>query len=141
MNARTFYLKTTGIKPNRSIHVHHLDKNRDNNSIENLIHLPSRVHLRYHRFRFHLDVILETLYINDWSVSDYVSDVWIRGFCTPYAAKDFWWRELNKYVEFINNALKEKDEKLKINSTLLSYTKDEQSIITFLEQQATKIKK
>lgn len=45
---RKFYKEYYGIDFGSEYSIHHIDFNRDNNSIHNLILLPKRLHRRYH---------------------------------------------------------------------------------------------
>lgn len=48
---KKFYENQTQWKiPNRWFHIHHIDSDRSNNDISNLVALPIQVHLRYHGF-------------------------------------------------------------------------------------------
>jgi len=49
-NYREKYLEYFGLENNPKFQVHHLDLNRDNNNIYNLVLLPKTVHKRFHFF-------------------------------------------------------------------------------------------
>ena len=49
-NYREKYLEYFGLENDENFQVHHLDLNRDNNSIYNLVLLPKKVHKRFHFF-------------------------------------------------------------------------------------------
>lgn len=48
MNYRKFYEKKCHIKIPKNYDIHHIDKNRDNNNIKNLVMLPKKLHKQYH---------------------------------------------------------------------------------------------
>lgn len=48
-NYRKKYKEYYGIDFNESFDVHHIDLNRTNNDIDNLILLPKKLHERYHK--------------------------------------------------------------------------------------------
>lgn len=48
MHYRKKIEKEYGIKLSKKYHVHHIDLDRDNNEIYNLIILPSDLHIKYH---------------------------------------------------------------------------------------------
>ena len=48
MNYRLFYEKQTGEKIPENFEVHHIDHNRKNNSIDNLVAIPKKLHKKYH---------------------------------------------------------------------------------------------
>lgn len=48
MNYRALYKKHYNIQFGREYDVHHIDGNRENNSIDNLVLLPSKLHHQYH---------------------------------------------------------------------------------------------
>jgi hypothetical protein len=49
MDYRRIYEERLGISLPLEFEVHHIDMNRDNNEIENLVALPKHVHQEYHR--------------------------------------------------------------------------------------------
>lgn len=48
MNYRKFYEEQTNLKLPKDFDVHHIDHNRENNNIENLIAIPKKIHQKYH---------------------------------------------------------------------------------------------
>lgn len=66
---RKFYADYYGIKFGREYSVHHIDGNRKNNDIKNLLLLPSNLHNRYHFYKniidsWDRDTRLSSLYSN-----------------------------------------------------------------------------
>lgn len=61
MNYRTFYQKKTGIKLLKNYEVHHLDHDRNNNSIINLVAVPKKLHSNYHKSYNKFIIALEDL--------------------------------------------------------------------------------
>ena len=51
MNYRKLYERHYGIKIPLGFHIHHIDGNRENNEIRNLILLPGKVHSELHLVR------------------------------------------------------------------------------------------
>lgn len=49
MDYRSIYEKATGVVLPLSFDVHHIDGNRDNNDIMNLVALPKELHHQYHQ--------------------------------------------------------------------------------------------
>ena len=49
MNYRELYKEYYGVSITESYDIHHIDFNRSNNSIDNLILLPKELHAKYHR--------------------------------------------------------------------------------------------
>lgn len=49
-NYRKKYLEYFGLEDDKNFEVHHLDLNRDNNNIYNLVLLPKVVHDKFHFF-------------------------------------------------------------------------------------------
>lgn len=47
-NYRKFYEKQTGKKVPKDFDIHHIDLNRENNDIENLVAIPKELHKKYH---------------------------------------------------------------------------------------------
>ena len=50
MNYREFYEDQTGVKIKKGFEIHHIDQNRKNNSIENLIAIPKKLHRQFHKY-------------------------------------------------------------------------------------------
>lgn len=48
MDYRKFYEKQTKLKLPKNFEVHHIDFNRNNNKISNLVALPRNLHKKYH---------------------------------------------------------------------------------------------
>lgn len=48
MDYRSFYEKQTKLKLPKNFEVHHMDFNRSNNKISNLVALPRNLHRKYH---------------------------------------------------------------------------------------------
>lgn len=48
-NYRKFYENKTGVKTEKGFDIHHLDFNKSNNNINNLVRIPSKLHKGYHR--------------------------------------------------------------------------------------------
>lgn len=53
-NYRDKYKAFFGIDFNRNLEVHHIDFNRENNSIDNLVAIPRIIHNEYHRIMTYL---------------------------------------------------------------------------------------
>lgn len=56
-NYRELYKQYYGIDFDRSYVVHHIDGNRKNNDISNLVLLPSKLHSRYHFLKMLLESV------------------------------------------------------------------------------------
>lgn len=50
-NYRKYYQEITGIQIDLSFDIHHIDGNRGNNDINNLVHLPKKLHNDFHKLR------------------------------------------------------------------------------------------
>lgn len=51
MNYRKFYEEETGETIPEGYEIHHIDHDRKNNDIDNLVALPKKLHRRYHYYR------------------------------------------------------------------------------------------
>lgn len=60
-NYRTFFKNYYHLSLDKNIHVHHIDHNRENNSIENLVAIPSELHQKYHAFMNEAEWVIEYL--------------------------------------------------------------------------------
>lgn len=58
VNYRKYYEICTGEKIERGFDIHHLDSNRENNHIMNLVAVPYKVHRDYHNAEFALSKVL-----------------------------------------------------------------------------------
>jgi len=71
MNYVKFYKKQTNHEyDSKKFSVHHIDGNRENNSIDNLVMLPQRLHNKYHFLKRSLDDSAVQLATKIVSVSD-----------------------------------------------------------------------
>lgn len=58
-NYRTIFKNHYHLSFDSDIHIHHIDHNRQNNSIENLIALPAPLHRQYHTLMTDVDCAME----------------------------------------------------------------------------------
>lgn len=56
MNYRKFYQNAIGQKIPKGFDVHHIDGNRENNDIKNLVAIPKKVHNGFHYYSKFLDM-------------------------------------------------------------------------------------
>lgn len=68
MNYRKIYREKTGKKIPDDFEIHHLDQDRTNNEIDNLIAIPKRVHRQWHLYFNQITVL-------GFSANDYIPDV------------------------------------------------------------------
>lgn len=52
---RKYYEQYLQIKLDRKFVVHHIDSNRSNNDILNLVAIPTKLHVNYHQTKFKFD--------------------------------------------------------------------------------------
>lgn len=88
MDYLNIYEQKTGIKIPKGNHIHHIDHNRSNNEINNLVSIPKQLHIKYHRVKHHYDVAINEL-------NSYIY----------FYPKDF-----NKYTEVIRKLMEVKNE-------------------------------
>ena len=65
MNYRKYYREKLEVNLDSSFVVHHIDGNRQNNDILNLVALPKRLHLKYHNQKAKYDFVVNS--INEWN--------------------------------------------------------------------------
>lgn len=58
-NYRKFYEKQTGKKIPKDFDIHHIDFNRENNDIANLVAIPKELHSEYHRALYQIQYQVE----------------------------------------------------------------------------------
>lgn len=83
MNYRKFYEKQCNIKIPKGYEIHHIDRNRENNDIKNLVMLPKKLHKQYHfrltilnsfTFKVYTEItsVVETgCGYNNWFINEY----------------------------------------------------------------------
>lgn len=72
-NYREYYKSYFNIKFGNNMEVHHIDMNRDNNDISNLLLLPKDIHQKYHRIEsFFNNIKIGSNKFFDFSTSPYV---------------------------------------------------------------------
>lgn len=94
MNYRKLYEKECHIKIPKNYEIHHIDMNRENNDITNLVMLPKKLHKQYHyrltilrsfpaEINTKITSVIEGGYgYNDWFIKEYFeslskfNDVW-----------------------------------------------------------------
>lgn len=105
MNYRKYYEKKCNIKIPEGYEIHHIDFNRDNNDIFNLVMLPKKLHNEYHIYleRYkeqHYKVItkLQSSLDSGLMINNYIKDVDLE------IIKQFVdiWYECIKYVDYRN---------------------------------------
>ena len=102
-NYRDFYENALNVEISSFFEVHHIDLNRENNCIENLVAIPKDLHNQYHKYRGKL--IDEGVYIydcgsllkNNRGYNSYIINQLI---------------ELNKCIDLINDYIDFRDYKL-----------------------------
>lgn len=63
MDYRSFYISMTNSIISNDYEVHHIDSNRDNNDIYNLVALPRKLHKRYHHIKALFDSMVDDVRI------------------------------------------------------------------------------
>lgn len=106
---RTFYSTATGIVVPKDFEVHHIDFNRENNDINNLVALPKKLHNQYHFFMPQTNTISLKLchdfngsYANNYNINQLIS------FLITY-------RECLKWINFRNYLLGIEDNIYKLS--------------------------
>lgn len=74
MNFRQKYIKSTGLKIDELTHIHHIDFNRKNNELYNLIHIDRTNHLRFHKLLVLITVINNNIEINNLDFEETLKD-------------------------------------------------------------------
>ena len=128
MGYRSKYEKAIGRKIKVGYEVHHIDLNRKNNSISNLIEIEHKLHVEFHTAYNPLRDIIQTIKINGYKVSDYETNSWLKSFCLPYVPTEKWAKKLLKCTSKINEAITKRDKVIGISYEKISYT-DEMFIL------------
>jgi len=129
MGFRENYIKATGLKLNKNIHIHHIDGNRNNNLIDNLVHTTLKKHIRYHRLLRMVRDVLKTLEINDWDIKDLNNDRWVRGFCIPFSPMDNWFDKLYSCEAYLLKKVEIRNELTGITTKNVFITNLEKEVI------------
>lgn len=129
MNYRKFYEKTTGMDIPKNHHIHHIDFNKNNNNIDNLVCLKNKLHFNYHSSVFPLRNIMETLKLNNYTVDNYLSDNWLRAFCNPIAYNEKWAKNLLKNIKLINKEILKRNSLIGIDYDCIELSEDQLSIL------------
>jgi len=69
MSFRAKYKKAVRVEFSRKTHIHHIDKNRKNNSIENLVHVNGNAHLIYHYYIVHVNDLIHNLRAQELTIT------------------------------------------------------------------------
>ena len=97
-NYRQFYKEYYGIEFGREFEVHHIDKNRDNNNIENLVLLPAKAHNYYHKIDSLVEMCNPRIY---GGLFDVLTNATFSEFIQKY--------ELNKIIKVLSDWYNFKD--------------------------------
>lgn len=109
-NYRKFYEKEMEIELPEDWDVHHVDGNRANNSIENLIAIPKKLHQNYHTIKAKIDTIIKECRVID--------DIFTPNeFCYP------------DYREFVNL----NNEMLPLYNEISHYIRDKRAFLDYKE--------
>jgi len=115
MTFRKKYIEATGLNLNRTIHVHHIDGDRSNNTLLNLVHATTKKHLRYHRLISIPRMVIKTIDINEWAIEDLKESSWIRSFCLWYKPMDNWCNKLYSVENYLIKNLNKRNSILHIH--------------------------
>ena len=98
MDYRKYYQELTNKKIPKGYEIHHIDLNRDNNNINNLVMLPKKLHQEYHRTLSNLNYVGEvnteiTTIIQNGNANNYLIAKRISEFVDV-------WEECNKWNDY-----------------------------------------
>lgn len=108
MNYRRFYEKMCNIKIPKNYEVHHIDFDRNNNNIMNLVLLPKELHNKYHTLldkylsrSYEVVIKLQSSIQMGYGINEYISKMDLD------TIKEFIdvWYECVKYVDYRNYLL------------------------------------
>lgn len=133
MNYRHLYEKETKCKIILNHEVHHIDFNRNNNHISNLVAIDKSLHKNYHTFYNPLKTILYNLKINNWSIDDYISDKWIQSYVLYYYPQKDWAKKLIKTTKKINKYIQKRNKLLNTNYNEIVFNDDELKILNYIQ--------
>ena len=66
MDYRILYEEKTKMKIPKNFDIHHIDGNRNNNEITNLVALPKKIHSKYHELSFNLKIKILNQILKCW---------------------------------------------------------------------------
>ena len=61
MDYRKFYENELGIIVEKSFDIHHIDSNRKNNELTNLVAIPKKLHMKYHSKKANYEEIISRI--------------------------------------------------------------------------------
>jgi hypothetical protein len=95
-NYRLKYKRYYNIDFDNTYEIHHIDFNRNNNNIENLLLLPKKLHTKYHFYLQELDLL-------NWKTGKIELNIKINQFgLLPYTNDN----EIIKFLEVYNECIK-----------------------------------
>lgn len=110
MDYRKYFENTLGIAVPEDFDIHHIDFNRENNSIKNLVAVPRKLHKQFHFYHKLVKSRFDQLYINGIV------------YCTTFCGIDS--NELE-----INNFIKDYRKYLKVFYDMCSYVNKKENIL------------
>lgn len=102
-NYRKIYEKKCNIKIPKEYEIHHIDFNRENNDILNLVMLPRKLHSDYHKklekylsIQYEVKIKLQNSLDRGFNINEYIKNVDLR------IIEDFIniWYECMKYINY-----------------------------------------
>lgn len=107
-NYRKIYEAKCNIKIPKGYEIHHIDFNRENNDISNLVMLPKKLHQEYHNklrlyetMGYEIELKLKSSIENGSMINDYIREIYLT------EIKEFidTWYECMRYVDYRNYLL------------------------------------
>jgi hypothetical protein len=129
MYFRKYYKTISSLEFDEKIHIHHINRNRKDNRIENLVHVDSLTHYRFHRNIDNIINIERTLIANNWTINQLKNSTWIKGFCLPYGPNKDWIKRLFKAEKIIIKNILIRNKRCKIEDIPILITDNQREII------------
>lgn len=102
--SKSYKALVSGVLPDGEIHVHHIDHDRDNNHISNLVALPKKLHYQYH---YTINRIGQELHIYSKEIS--LKEIDELEAKTKESLKKYDDEELNAAKEFVAGRISNSD--------------------------------
>lgn len=125
---RQYYLERTGLKLKPSIHIHHIDGDRSNCKLNNLVHLTVKKHIRYHHLICTARNILFNLKEQGLEINDLHSN-YVRSSCLIFNPMKNWWDKLYSCESYMIKQMNKRNELTGIEYVNVFITDEEKEVL------------
>lgn len=139
MGYREYYIHRTGLDLNKNIHIHHIDMNRDNCNLSNLVHIDKIKHLKYHTYIRYIRSALRRKKETGLNFDSMYGNKWALLYCFPAKKHKYkWWEEITEIETELYDNLNKRNELSGIISISEFVTEEENKMLEYFIKERIK---